>query len=135
MAEFALRTRALTLATPGEREAVQAMRQLPGVEAVEGLGQGVIRLRYDLRLTGIDILLPWLSARGIRARAGLRSRLRHRWMAYADAIAREALTADEGWESSLRRLYAGAWPVREAARSDLDVHHWRKYLARTETRP
>jgi len=135
MAEIASRTRVLSLATPVVEAAVQALRQAPGVEAAEGLGQGAVRLRYDLGTTGVDVLLSWLSARGIRTEPGWRTRLRHAWMAYADAVAREALAAEEGWESSLRRLYADGSPEREGARSDLDAHHWRRYLSRAETRP
>lgn len=135
MAEIALRIRVLTLAAAVEEASVQALRRAPGVEAAEALGQGMVRLRYDVRATGIDVLLTWLSARGIRAEPGWRTRLRHGRMAYADAVAREALCADEGWESSLRRLYAGRQPAREGARSDLDAHHWRRYLARAETGP
>ncbi len=135
MAEVALRTRVLAFAAPVAETAVQALRRAPGVEAAEGVGQGAIRLQYDLHTTGVDILLSRLSALGIRSGPGWRPRLRHGWMAYADAIAREALAADEGWGPSLRRLYAGRRPEREGARSDLDAHHWRRYLSRAETRP
>jgi hypothetical protein len=135
MAESALRTRVLTLATAVEETSARALREASGVEAAECLGQGRVRLRYDVRATGVDVLLSWLSARGIRAEPGWRTRLRHAWMAYADAVAREALAAEEAWESSLRRLYAGGWPGREGARSDLDAHHWRRYLSRAGNRP
>lgn len=134
MAEIASRTRVLSLATAVAEAAVQDLRQAPGVEAAECLGQGAVRLRYDLRATGVDVLLSWLSARDIRAGPGWRTLLRHGWMAYADAVAREALAAEEAWESSLRRLYAGGWPGRDGARSDLEAHHWRRYLSRAETR-
>lgn len=128
-------TRVLTLAAPAEDSLVQALRQIPGVEAAEDMGRGGIRLRYDLRNTGVDRLLAWLAGRGIQAGRGWRTRLWHAWMAYADAVAREALAADDGWESSLRGLYAGRWPQQGRARSDEHAHHWRRYLARTETRP
>lgn len=133
MSEIALRTRALMLATPVEDSMVQALRQIPGVEAAEDMGRRGVRLRYDVRSTGVDILLAWLAARGVHGDRGWRARLRHGWMAYADAVAREALTADDGWESWLRGLYARRLPERERAQRVEHAHHWRRYLARTES--
>lgn len=135
MSEMALRTRVLTLATPVEDSVVQALRHVPGVEAAEDTGRGGIRVRYDVRNTGVDMLLAWLSAHGIHAGRGWRTRLRHGWMAYADTVAREALAADQGWEFSLRGLHARRWPLQGRARSEEHAHHWRRYLARPETRP
>lgn len=135
MVEIARRSRVLTFAAPVEDPVLQGLRQMPGVEAAEGAGRCSIRLRYDVRTTCMSTLLAWLADRGVQADTGWRARLRHGWMAYTDAVAREGLAADTGWESSLRRLYGLRSPAREPARSDERAQHWRRYLSRTEGPP
>lgn len=135
MVEIALRSRVLRAATPAEGSVLQGLRQVPGVEAAENAGSCGIHLQYDVRRTGMSTLLAWLAVRGVHADRGWRTRLRHGWMVYMDAVAREALAADVGWESSLRELYGGRAPAREPARSDEHAHHWRRYLARTGSQP
>jgi hypothetical protein len=134
MPDSSLRTRRIVVVAPVDVAVVNALRHVPGVEAADLIGGGTLCLRYDLHDTGMDVLLPWLHARDVRLEARWWPRLRQRLLAYSDAVAREALDSDGDWDSSLRRVYARGREPRGSVRRDERRHHWRRYLARTDTR-
>jgi hypothetical protein len=124
--------RRIAVAAPVDGAVLNALRHEPGVEAAESLGNGPLCLRYDLRDTGMDVLLPWLQTRGVRFDVHWRPRLQRLLAAYTDIVAREALGDDSSWESALRRVYAGRNRPQESGRHDERAHDWHRYLARTD---
>ena len=134
MPDSSLRTRRMVVAAPIDVAVLNALRHVPGVEAADLGDDGTLCLRYDLHDTGMDVLLPWLQSRDVRFEAHWWPSLRRCLMAYSDAVAREALGSDGDWDSSLRRVYARGWEPRGSVRRDERRRHWRRYLARTDTR-
>jgi hypothetical protein len=113
-------------------DVLKGLRLEPGVESAELQGNHSIQLRYRSDETGLDVLLPWLSARGLSAAGDLRDWIALRIGRYRDSVARVSGPDAQGWEAYLRRIYVTRQPRRLHGRRDERAQHWRKYLDRGE---
>ena len=129
-------TREVTLPAGGDPAArTRALGQLrahTGVEdAVEAEGRYTVR--YDLRGVTAATIVDALAAAGVLGASTVTERLRRALACYREAVLREDLSNEIGWDSFVREIYVSRYRHRRHGRRDDRPRHWRQYSARRDT--
>ena len=106
-----------------------ALSELPGITEVESHG-GRLLVRYDLRETNPAVIVELIEARGGVLSLTRRERLRLRARCYREAVHREDLNNEIGWDSFVREIYVSRYRHRRHGRRDDRPRHWRQYDTR-----
>jgi hypothetical protein len=104
------------------------LRDLPGVEEASVNGDS-LRIRYDLRATSCAPIIEHIETRGLAPVLSWRQRLLLRLRCYREAIRREEMNNEIGWDSFVREIYVSRYRHRRHGRRDDRPRHWRQYTA------
>ena len=99
---------------------------MPGLEDVTLDGSG-LRATYDLRETTCAHIIDQIEALGIPVVLTWHQRLRLRLRCYREAVLKEDLNNEIGWDSFVREIYVSRYRHRRHGRRDDRPRHWRQY--------
>jgi hypothetical protein len=102
------------------------LREMPGVEEAVADGDA-LRIRYDLRATNCAQIVERVVAGGLVPVLGRLQGLRLRLRCYREAIRREGINNELGWDSFVREIYVSRYRHRRHGRRDDRPRHWRQY--------
>lgn len=129
MAEPRTKTRLLRLlAESTAGDVLQRLRTAPGVDVAEWQAPGLLALRYDLRLIDLQALVEMLAKEGVNRPPSFWRRCWFGLLVYAEAVEREAMDADPGWDNSVRRIYLTRHRTGHQGRREERPQHWQQYL-------
>jgi hypothetical protein len=127
--------RTLELVVAGDADAharaSSALRQLPGLLETSSDGDR-LRLGYELRMTNCAAILASLQAAGLTLRLTALGRIRLGLRCYREAVLKEDLNNDIGWNSFVREIYVSRYRHRRHGRRDDRPRHWRQYKTRSQ---
>jgi len=102
------------------------LRAMPSLTDVAFVGNG-LSVTYDLRETSCAHIIDEIEALGIRPDLTWHQRLRLRLRCYREAVLKEDLTNEIGWDSFVREIYVSRYRHRRHGRRDDRPRHWRQY--------
>ena len=113
---------------PARSRAVAQLAVMPGLEDV-ALDGDSFSATYDLRETSCAHIIDKIAALGIRPVLSWHQRLRLRVRCYREAVLKEDMNHEIGWDSFVREIYVSRYRRRRHGRRDDRPHQWRQYCA------
>ncbi len=125
--------RVFDFAITGDADALpaldKALRAAGGI-MVSDVAPDRVRGSYDIRDTNCADVVRLIESAGVARDLNRRDRLRLALRCYREAILREDLNNEIGWDSFVREIYVSRYRHRRHGRRDDRPHHWRQYAAR-----
>lgn len=114
--------------------ALGALRDLPGVLDV-GIDGDRLRIEYELREVNCAELADTLQNSGLAMVLDWRQRLGLKLRCYREAVHRDDMNNEIGWDSFVREVYVSRYRHRRHGRRDDRPRHWRQYEGKRPTHP
>ncbi|TDJ61235.1 MAG: hypothetical protein E2O36_06585 [Proteobacteria bacterium] len=106
--------------------------ELAGVGEVI-LEGAIVRVAYDLCDTTCAQVVDQIEGLGLKPVLNVWQRLCLRLRCYREAIHKQELNNDIGWDSFVREIYVSRYRHRRHGRRDDRPRHWRQYSAHPAT--